>query len=78
MNDLFNGVLDVSRFEAGVVNANLKHFCIDELFDSLREEYTIRAHAKALRFHCSPCSATVISDPILLRRIVRNLGENNS
>ncbi|VAW52329.1 hypothetical protein MNBD_GAMMA06-1272 [hydrothermal vent metagenome] len=76
MNDLFNGVLDVSRFEAGVVNTNLKHFCVDELFDSLREEYTIRAHAKGLRFRCLPCSATVISDPILLRRIVRNLLEN--
>ncbi len=76
MNDLFNGVLDVSRFEVGVVNADLKHFCLNELLDSLREEYTVRAYAKALRFRCVPCSAMVVSDSLLLRRIVRNLLEN--
>ncbi len=76
MNDLFDGLMDVSRFEAGVVNVHLKNFVIDELLNDLRDEYSVRTHTKVIEFHCLPCNALVRSDPLLLRRIIRNLLEN--
>ncbi len=76
MNKLFNGVLDVSRYEAGVVDVNLVTFCVEDIFDSFREEYVIRAHTKGLYFDCKVCDDYIVSDPLLLKRILRNLLEN--
>lgn len=77
MNSLFNGLLDVSRFEVGMVHAKPVIFCVDELLKDLNEEYNVRALAKGLEFNYVFCSAVVKSDPLLLRRIVRNLLENS-
>ena len=76
LNNLFDGLMDVSRFEVGVVKPNIKVFNLNELFESLRHEYIVRAQAEGLSFHCVPCNVNILSDPLLLRRIVRNLLEN--
>ena len=76
MNDLFEGVLDVSRYDSRVVDAVIKPFCIDDLLRGFYDEYSLRAHAKSLGFHCVSSSVIIESDILLLRRIVRNLLEN--
>jgi len=76
MYDLFTGVLDVSRYDSRVVDAEIKRFCIDDLLREFCDEYALRADAKSLRFHCVSSSAIIESDILLLRRIVRNLLEN--
>jgi len=76
MNDLFEGVLDVSRYDSRVVDSVIKPFCIDDLLRGFCDEYSLRAHAKSLRFHCVSSGVMIESDILLLRRIVRNLLEN--
>ena len=76
MNQLFDGVLDVSRFEVGVVNAQPEVFCVADLLDRLGEEYGVRAQARKLAFHCCKSRQEIYTDPILLHRILRNLLEN--
>ncbi|MEE9491946.1 MAG: ATP-binding protein, partial [Gammaproteobacteria bacterium] len=76
LTDLFNGLLDVSRFEVGVVHTEPINFSMNNLLDNLRQEYTARAQTEGLVFCCVPCSALTYTDPLLLQRIVRNLVEN--
>lgn len=76
MSELLSGLLETSRFEVGVVEANFKFFQVNELFDDLCHEYYTKSQVKNLRFKCVPCSIVVFSDPLLLRRIVCNLLEN--
>ncbi len=76
MTTLFNSLLDISRLESGAVKAEPKSFFINELLDDLTREYVLRAKEKGLLLRGIPCRAVVYSDPVLLRRVVRNLIEN--
>lgn len=73
---LLEGILDVSRLDAGIVTANLQSFPLGEMVARLGAEYAIQARAKGLRLRYLPISAWVRSDPALLERILRNLLEN--
>ena len=73
MNELLTSLLDISRLDANVVSAELSSFSIDELLHSLREECHSIARGKSLALSCTTDGSQVYSDPILLRRVVRNL-----
>jgi len=76
MTDLFDALLDMSRFDAGAVQPELRNFRVDQLLCDLELEYAERAAANGLTFRAVPCNAVIRSDPLLLRRILRNLIEN--
>ena len=76
MTELFNSLLDISRFDAGAVQPDLRNFPVSQLQSDLELEYAGRAVAKGLTLRCVPCNSVIRSDPLLLRRIVRNLIEN--
>jgi len=76
MTDLFNALLDISRFDAGAVQPELRNFRVDQLLEELGLEYAGPAAARGLTFRHVPCNAVIRSDPLLLRRILRNLIEN--
>ncbi len=73
---LLDGILDVSRLDAGLVAAAPEVFSVQALLAPLSGEYGYRAREKGLRFAVVPSSLSVISDPALLARILRNLVEN--
>jgi PAS domain S-box-containing protein len=73
---LLEGLLDVSRLDAGVVEVNPTDMPVAALLDRLRSEYELRCRPKGLRLRVVPCRAWIHSDPALLERIVRNLVEN--
>jgi PAS domain S-box-containing protein len=73
---LLDGLLDVSRLDAGLVVATPKAFPINALLAPLRAEYEMRAAEKELRLVVLPSRLWVFSDPVLLETMLRNLIEN--
>jgi len=76
MEELFDGLLDISRLDAGVVRAREEVIPLADLFERLSFEYAAIAQRKGLVLHVMKTSACVRSDPTLLARILRNLVAN--
>jgi signal transduction histidine kinase/CheY-like chemotaxis protein len=76
MNELFNVLLDVSKLDAGVLEAKLSEFPAAELLKRLETTFADAAREKGLRLRVVPSRAWVRSDFILLERIVGNLVSN--
>ncbi len=77
MTDLFNSLLDMSRFDTGAVKPELCNFRVGHVLRDLEFEYAGRAAASGLTFKTVACNAMICSDPLLLRRILRNFIENS-
>lgn len=73
---LFNALLDMSKLDAGAVQAELRDFPLSRVLDRLRVELAPEAAEKGLRLRVRRSRAWVHSDPVLLERILRNLVAN--
>ena len=76
LRTLLNGLLDVSKLDAGLVVANPVAMPISPLLERLAGEYVPRAASKGLSFRTMGGDAVVRSDPTLLERMLRNFVEN--
>src|SRR3990167_5821856 len=76
MQDLLDGLLDVSRLDAGAVQVQLGPVNMGELFHSLRKALQPLAESKGLRLRIRPSPYWVMTDPVLLQRMVMNLANN--
>lgn len=76
LEHLLDTLLDISRLDAGVVEAHSVSFPLQDLFDRLALEFEPLAEAKGLTARFVRTSATLRSDPALLERILRNLLSN--
>lgn len=76
MCDSFKAIMDLSKFEAGVIKPEFKAISLSSLFSSLENEFNALADEKGLTLRFHPCSLIVLSDPILLERLLRNLISN--
>ena len=76
MDGLFGAILDISRLDAGVVDARPEAFAIQPLLDRICDDYASEAEEKSITLTQCPCSATVFTDPPLMERILRNLVSN--
>ena len=76
MDEMFLALLDISRLDANVMQAEFSVFPIASLLETIRLEFLPQAQAKGLRLRIAPCSAWVVSDPELLERLLRNLVSN--
>ncbi len=76
MDGLFNGLLDISRLDAGVIQANREHFPVDALLERLRHEFLPQAAERSIDLRIHASDAVVHTDPALLERILRNLIAN--
>ncbi|PWC32806.1 PAS domain-containing hybrid sensor histidine kinase/response regulator [Azospirillum sp. TSO35-2] len=72
VEQILGDLLDVSKIDSGVVKPNPVPMRIDELLKPLGEEFTVLASRHGLALRVVECSATVRSDPTLLRRILQN------
>ena len=73
---LLEGLLDISRLDAGGLQPRLSCFPLDELFAQLNGEFSLLARQRGLRLDYVPTSVWVESDPQLLRRILQNFLSN--
>ena len=73
---LFDGLLDVSKLDAGVVHAQVGAVALEPLLRALLSEFEPLADDKSLGLRSRLLSCTVGSDALLLERILRNLLAN--
>lgn len=76
LKSMLDGLLDVSHLGTGAIEAKIKDFPIDDLFDQLEAGCRMPAEAKGLRWQVKRGTCRVMSDPVLLGRMVRNLVDN--
>ena len=76
MELLFNALLDISRLDAGTIEAHPTHFPLQKLLNDLEHQFKALAEEKGLRLRFRPCDVTLYSDPLLIERILANLIAN--
>ncbi len=76
IEELLKSILDISKLEAGVVTPALRPVALDDLFASLAVDIDPQARAKSLMLSWRPSGLAVVSDPLMLRRILQNLMAN--
>ncbi|NOQ90401.1 MAG: response regulator [Gammaproteobacteria bacterium] len=76
LRKLFDALLDVSRLDAKVVKPEYSHFDLAELLQDMAVEFKTAANKKNLRLKVYARSAIIVSDQLLLERILRNLITN--
>ncbi|PWC51592.1 hypothetical protein TSA6c_13200 [Azospirillum sp. TSA6c] len=76
LKGLLDGLLDISRLDAGIVAPQFEEFRVSDLLRSLDDAYAPVAHEKGLDWQVHPCHAAIRSDRVLLGRMLRNLVEN--
>lgn len=74
--DLLDALLDVSRFDAGAVEVNVQPVNLALLLAQVEFNLAASAQAKGLRLHVRPGPQWVLSDAVLLQRMVMNLAHN--
>lgn len=74
--ELLTDLLDISKLDSGLVDVNRRDFAISEIINGLSVEFDAMAADNQISFSMVPCSATVNSDPSLLRRILQNFLTN--
>ncbi len=76
VNALFDSLFDLVRLDSGKIRLNIEPVHLDKLLHDLELQYRPLAQAKGLEFRVHVVPGTVMSDPILLQRIVGNLISN--
>ncbi|VVC83589.1 ATP-binding protein [Sideroxydans sp. CL21] len=76
LSSLLDSLLDISKLDAGIVIPQIQSVDIDAMTKRLAQDFVTVAQRKniTLRFHS--ISAMVMSDPVLLERILLNLLSN--
>lgn len=76
LDSLLNAVLDISRFDAGVVTPELQQISIKPMLEELVKVLDSGAREKALKLRARTPDIALQSDPTLLRRVLDNLVSN--
>ncbi|MFK7993343.1 MAG: hybrid sensor histidine kinase/response regulator [Granulosicoccus sp.] len=76
LEELFNALLDISKLDAGTIVADRQHVYIDTLLTQIEGEFKPLALEKDLEFTVETSRAVVLTDPLLLERLMRNLVGN--
>jgi len=74
--DLLNTLLDISKLDAGIVEATMCDFELDIMLERLLPEFEPETREKGLYLQYNPSHIVVRSDPALLEIILRNLLNN--
>jgi signal transduction histidine kinase/CheY-like chemotaxis protein len=76
LQELLDALLDISRLDAGVVSPTPVDFRLQPLFTRLETAFAPQAERKEVRLRAAPTRLAVMSDPVLLERILLNLLAN--
>ncbi|TXK62259.1 PAS domain-containing hybrid sensor histidine kinase/response regulator [Alkalisalibacterium limincola] len=74
--ELLDGLLDISRLDAGALQPEVTAFDLDELLRGLAEQYAPLAADRGIEFRRCPTRLTVYSDRRMLRRVLQNFVGN--
>lgn len=73
---LLDGLVDVSRLDAGLVPVNRRPVHLRQVLADLGEQFAAQASQRGIDLRVVPGRAWVDTDPVLLRRILDNLLSN--
>ena len=73
MQDLLDGLLDLSRLDSGNVQVRMTPVDVNEMLGGIRNALGNMAEAKGLRLRVRPTARWALSDATLLNRMVMNL-----
>jgi CheY-like chemotaxis protein/anti-sigma regulatory factor (Ser/Thr protein kinase) len=73
LNQLLAALMDVSRLDSGEVTINIKPVDLNQLINSLVQEFQPKAQHQNIQFLVSFTQSYILSDPLLLMRCIRNL-----
>ena len=76
LDALLNAVLDISRFDAGVVTPELQEVAMQPLLNEVVTVLGSSASERALKLRDRTPDIAIVTDPTLLRRILDNLVSN--
>jgi signal transduction histidine kinase len=76
LGTLLTSFLDLSRLESGLERPKLCSFHIGALIDRLGQNYAAKAESKGLKLRIVAPNLVLVSDPVLVERVLRNLIEN--
>lgn len=76
MRSLLDSLLDISKLDAGMVEAHISPVPVLDIFDQLAVEAAPQAAEKSIQLRFVPSTLWVESDPTLLQDILRNLLSN--
>lgn len=76
LEDLLRSLLDISKLDAGALRPDVRPIAVSSLLDPLRLEFAPIAAKQGLSLRCCPSSLAVVSDAMMLRRILQNLLAN--
>ncbi|MFV1873694.1 MAG: hybrid sensor histidine kinase/response regulator [Oleiphilus sp.] len=77
LSDLLNSLLDISKLDSGLIESHPVYFSLSKLLKEEIEKYIPLAENKALLLTDNVDSDIyILSDPILLKRIISNLLDN--
>ncbi len=76
VNDLFNSLFDLAGLESDPLRANWQEVCLAGLVHDLEVQYAPFAQERGLRLRTRAAPGRVLSDPVLLKRLVGNLLSN--
>ena len=76
LNGLLKGLLDLSRFDSGGVQARIERVALRPLVDAVLGDEHAHAQEKGVDLRARVADWAVASDPLLLEQIVRNLVGN--
>jgi signal transduction histidine kinase/CheY-like chemotaxis protein len=76
MLDMFDGLMDISKFDAGVVKPQIADVEIATYLERIRTEFSHQTDMRRVRLNVRSSSVIVRTDPILLYRILSNLVSN--
>lgn len=76
LESLFNAILDVSKLDAGAVEPQRQAIPLRAFLLNLADSLQMEAEHKGLTLRIKACADSIVSDPQLLERILRNLLSN--
>jgi two-component system, sensor histidine kinase len=76
MENLFTGLLDISKLDAGMVKPTVEDFPVANVLHAVHVNFTPQAEEKGLQLRIVASSLNVTSDAVILERMVANLVAN--
>lgn len=76
MKNMFNSLLDMSRFDAGVIVPQKRNVSANQLFDVLKQKFHDECDKKGISLVVRPTGYWLYTDPVLIQSVLENYMSN--